>query len=63
MEEKGVGRTTQFLGDMRNRSYWELNEEAERLKSVETKVYRMQIWQKYKISSTSLLNSNKDDDF
>jgi len=29
MEEKGVGRRTQLLDDLRRRRYWELKEEAE----------------------------------
>jgi hypothetical protein len=54
-EVKGVGRRrTQLLDDLRNRRrYWELKEEAEDKKKIETTVYQSNIRKKY-ISSISL---------
>ena len=56
-EVKGVGRKreTQSLDGLRNRSrYWELKEESEDLKNMETTVYHSNVRKKYKyISSVS----------
>ena len=41
---KGVGRRrTQLLDDLRNRRYWELKEEAEDRKKMETTVHQLNI--------------------
>ena len=46
-EVKGVGRRTQLLDELRNRRYWELKEEAEDQKKIETTVYQPNIRKKY----------------